>query len=46
MVLVANNHLDSVDQIWPLKEVDLAYSNEATSHWLKQLKGIAWPAVC
>jgi len=24
----------------PLKEVDLAYSSEATSHWLKQLEGI------
>jgi len=26
--------------IGPLKEVDLAFPNEATSHWLKQLAGV------
>jgi len=26
------------------KEVDIAYSNKATSHGLTQLEGVTWPA--
>jgi len=33
-------HRQSLAVLGPPKEVDHAYLNEATSHWLKELEGV------